>query len=107
MLFWPREIEPPVFRVKVGTTMVSVSVVDAFRPPEVPLMVTKLLPGAAELLTENTTFDETDVGFGLNVAMTPAGRFDAASVTDPVKLFKDCMETYPLPVLPWPAVTLP
>jgi hypothetical protein len=58
--------------------------VDAVRLPEVPVMVTVVVPGVAVLLTANVTTLEVVAGFTVNVAVTPLGRPLAASVTEPL-----------------------
>src|SRR5579863_3767603 len=65
---------------------VSAIVVVAVVVPLVPVMVTMELPVAAVLLAANVTTLLLVVGLVANVAVTPLGRPDAASVTLPVKL---------------------
>jgi hypothetical protein len=56
----------------------------AVTDPEVPVMVTVEVPAVAVALAVNVTTLEAVVGLGANVAVTPLGRADAASVTLPV-----------------------
>lgn len=64
----------------------TVSTIDvlAVKVPELPLMVTVEVPAVAELLAANVTTLVPVVGLVPNVAVTPLGRPDAASVTLPV-----------------------
>ena len=65
---------------------VSITVVLAVRVPEVAVIMIGELVTAAAVLAADTVITEApvDVGFGLNVTVTPAGTFDAVSVTAPV-----------------------
>ena len=90
--------EPPSFTLrlfgeaesmKAGGLIVSASVVPAVRLPEVPVMVTVAVPGAALLVAVSVSkLVPVDIGFGANVAVTPAGSPDAARLTLPVN--PDC-----------------
>ena len=62
---------------------VSAMVVVAVSVPEVPVMVTVDNPAVAVLLAANVTTLELADEAGLNVAVTPAGRPDAANETEP------------------------
>ena len=64
---------------------VSAMVVDAVSVPEVPLMVIVEVPAAAVLLATNVTTLVPVVGLVPNVAVTPVGSPEAASVTLPLK----------------------
>lgn len=55
------------------------------KDPEVPVMVTVLVPVVAELLAFNVNVLVVVPGLGLNDAVTPLGRPVAANVTLPVK----------------------
>lgn len=63
----------------------KVIVVDAVTVPEVPVIVTGNVPATAVLLAVNVTTLVPVVGLVPNVAFTPVGRPEAASVTLPVK----------------------
>lgn len=63
---------------------VRASVVVAVRLPEVPVMVTVAAPVVAVALAVSVRTLVPVVGFVPNVAVTPLGRPDAASVTLPV-----------------------
>lgn len=72
--------------VKPGPVFtVSEIVVDAVNVPEVPVIVTTEVPIVAVLLAANVTTLLPVAGFVPNVAVTPLGRPEAASVTAPVK----------------------
>ncbi len=71
--------------VKFGAAVtVTATVVVAVRLPEVPVMVTVVVPTLAEPLAVNVSVLVLAVGFGLNPAVTPFGRPDAARLTLPV-----------------------
>jgi hypothetical protein len=69
-----------------GLTVRAIVVV-ATRLPEVPVMVTVAVPVVAVALAVSVTTLVPDVGFVPNVAVTPLGKPDAASVTLPVNPF--------------------
>ena len=64
---------------------VRLSVVDAVKLPDAPLMVTVDVPVAADALADSVKVLVVVVGFGLNAAVTPVGRPVALRVTLPVK----------------------
>lgn len=70
------------FGVAAAVT-VRARVVLADKLPEVPVMVTVKVPVVAVPLAVNESVLVVVVGFGLNTAVTPLGRPDAASVTLP------------------------
>jgi hypothetical protein len=55
--------------------------------PEVPVMVTGIVPMVAELLAVSVNVLAVLAGFGLNDAVTPLGKPDADKVTLPLKPF--------------------
>lgn len=61
----------------------SAMVVDAVSVPAVPLMVTVEVPAVAVALAANVTALVAVAGFVPNVAVTPAGKPEAARVTLP------------------------
>ena len=73
-------VKPPV-----GEVTVSAIVVVAVRVPEVPVIVTVEVPAAAVLLAVSVRTLEVVEDVGLNDAVTPLGKPDAANVTLPVK----------------------
>jgi hypothetical protein len=72
------------FSVKLGGAVtVSVMVVVAVALPDVPVMVTVDVPAVAVLLAVNVTTLELVDEVGLNAAVTPLGKPDAANDTLP------------------------
>lgn len=67
--------------------------VEAVNAPDIPVIVTVLCPAGVVLLAVKVTEDVFVVGFVKNVAVTPAGRFVAASVTLPEKPFSGYTST--------------
>ena len=63
------------------------SVVEFVRLPEVPVMVTVAVPNAAVLVAVRVSVLVVVVLLGLNNAVTPAGRPEAARLTLPLKPF--------------------
>ena len=51
------------------------------RLPDVPVMVSVAVPGAAVVLAVSVNTLEVAAGFGLNAAVTPLGRPDTEKVT--------------------------
>jgi hypothetical protein len=70
--------------VKAGAYTLRVRVVVTIRLPEVPVMVSVFVPGAAELLAVNVNSLAPVVGFGFQRAVTPLGRPETERVTLPV-----------------------
>ena len=72
-----------------GLVMLSAIEVLALKVPDVPVMVTVGLPAAAALLAVKvTTLEPVAVAVaGLKLAVTPEGRPEAASFTDPLNPF--------------------
>jgi hypothetical protein len=85
--------------VKPGTVIVTPIVVELFRVPEVPVTVTVVVPPTAELLAVSVSVLELPVLTGLNAAVTPLGRPEAARLTLALKLFSafTAMVLVPLP----------
>jgi len=81
--------------------MVRATVVLAVRLPEVPLMVTVVVPVAAVLLAVRVSTLVPVVGLVPNAAVTPLGRPDAASVTLPANPFLPETVMVVLPDAPW------
>ena len=61
-----------------------VKVVVAEMEPDVPVMVTVVVPGVVELPAARIRVLDPVVGFGTKDAVTPLGRPDAESVTLPL-----------------------
>jgi hypothetical protein len=85
---------------------VSASVVVAVRLPDVPVMVTVEVPVVAVALAVRVSTLVPVVGLVPNVAVTPLGRPDAASVTLPVNPFTSCTVMVLVPLPPWVIVRL-
>ena len=79
---------------------VNAMAVLAVRLPEVPVMVTVDVPGAAELLAATVSILDAAVGLALNEAVTPVGRPEAARVTLPLNPFRSATVTVSVPLLP-------
>ena len=56
--------------------------------PEVPVMVTVLVPSVAELLAVKINVADPVTGFGVKEAVTPLGRPEAVRLALPVKPFR-------------------
>jgi hypothetical protein len=84
---------PPDDNTNVGAITFSVIEVEAVNAPDVPVIVTVLCPTGVVLLAVKVTVVVFVVGFVKNVAVTPAGRFVAASVTLPEKPFSGYTST--------------
>ena len=68
--------------------------------PETPLIVRLYWPGVAVLAAVKLTVLWSAVGLGRKDAVTPAGRPETDRVTEPVKPYKDWIETKPCPEEP-------
>jgi hypothetical protein len=79
---------------------VSATVVVAVSVPEVPVMVTVEVPAVAVLLAVSVRTLDVVEDAGLNEAVTPAGRPDAANVTLPVKGLTSVTVTVSVPLAP-------
>jgi hypothetical protein len=66
---------------------VRLTVVVCVKLPEVPVIVTVAVPVVAVALAVSVKALEVVAGFGLNAAVTPVGKPDAAMVTLPLKPF--------------------
>jgi len=93
------------FAVPLAFT-VKASVVDACRLPEVPVIVTVAVPVVAVALAVRVNVLVEVVGFGLNCAVTPLGRLEAARVTLPVNPPTSVTVMVLVPLLPWVIVRL-
>ena len=70
-----------------GAAVVRERVVDAVRPPDLPVMVMFCVPSGAKVAAVSVSKAVPVVGFGLNVAVTAEGRPEAARLTLPVNPF--------------------
>jgi hypothetical protein len=94
-------------RVKpAGAVTPRAIVVVAVRLPEVPVMVTVLVPAAAALVAVKVTTLEAVAGFVAKLAVTPEGRPVAARVTLPVKPFAPARVMVSVAVPPWATETV-
>ena len=76
-------------------------VVLAVTLPEVPVMVTKKLPGVEGLAAVSVIMLEpVEVGFGAKAAVTPVGRPDAAKLTLPANPYCGFTLTVDVPEAP-------
>jgi hypothetical protein len=85
---------------------VRASVVVAVRLPDVPVIVTVDVPVVAVALAVSVSTLVPVVGLVPNVAVTPLGRPDAASVTLPANPFRSFTVMVLVPLLPWVTVRL-
>jgi len=84
-----------------GGFTVRAMVVDAFRLPEVPVMLTVTGPArAAVLLAVSVSTLELVAGLGVKDAVTPLGRPETASVTTPTNWFAPVTEMALVALLP-------
>ena len=85
-----------------GTELiVSARFVDAVSVWEVPVMVTVAGPRAAVLLAVSISTLVPVVGFGVNDAVTPLGKPDAASWTLPANPYRSVTVIPDVPEPPW------
>ncbi len=88
--------------------MAKEKVVVSVKAPEVPVMVTGVVPGAAELLTARVRLLVPVVGFWLHDAVTPLGSTDVtARVTLPVNPPASVTVIVDVPVPPWVIASTP
>jgi hypothetical protein len=83
-----------------------VILVVALRLPEVPVIVTVVVLGIAVLVVVRVRTLLVVAGFGLNVAVTPAGSFETASVTLPENAFAGVMVMVLVTLLPGSMMTV-
>ncbi len=99
---WITERVPAVAAsVKLGAAVtVTDTVVEAVRPPDVPVIVTVVVPVAAVLLAVSVSTLGPVAGFVPKLAVTPVGSPVAASMTLPVNPFKPLTLTVSVAVAP-------
>ena len=103
MLTLPGDVD----RVKFPTTTTArVSVVEFVKLPEVPLIVRVTFPVAAVLVAVRVKTLDVVAGFGLNDAVTPAGRPDTDKPTLPPKPFSSLMVMVVVTLVPSVSVKL-
>lgn len=96
----------PINCVADAELMVSEMVVVWLSVPDVPVTVTVLVPVAAVLLAVNVRTPVEVIGFVPNEAVTPLGRPEADSVTEPVKPPEGVSVMVLVPVVPCLTVKL-
>lgn len=84
-----------------GALIVRFTVVVCVSVPDVPVMVIALVPVVAVLLAVKVRTLVPVVGLVPKVAVTPAGRAELESVTDPVKPPEGVTVIVLLPLVPW------
>jgi hypothetical protein len=87
-------------RLKSGPATVRLKVVVCVKLPDLPVIVTVAVPKAAVALAVRVKVLVEVVGFGLNPAVTPLGRPEAAKLTLPVKSFSGATVIVIVPLLP-------
>jgi hypothetical protein len=75
--------------------------------PDVPVIVTLVVPSGAALVAVKVRTEFPEVGFGEMLALTPLGRPETARLTTPTKPYPSDMGMVLLMVVPWPRVTAP
>ena len=97
-------------KVTVGLPLlaftVRLSVVVSVNPPDTPWIVTVDVPVVAVALAAKLSELVVVAGFGLKVAVTPAGRFEAERVTLPVNPLAGVIVMVLVPLLPCVTVTV-
>jgi len=93
--------------VKSGVKTPKAKVVVADREPDVPVMVSVVVPRAAVLLAVSVSVVLPVVGFGEKDAVTPAGRPVMARFTLPLNPYCGFTEIPNVPELPWPIYAVP
>jgi len=92
-------------KVGDGLTVNAIEVV-SLRLPDVPVTVTVAAPVVAVALAVRVNNVEELLGFGLNAAVTPAGKPEAEKLTVPLKPFAGVIEMVLLAVVPCTMVAL-
>jgi hypothetical protein len=103
---WPIFRFPQFVSVKAGANMLRLTVVVTVSLPEVPVMVSALVPVAAELLAVKVRMLLLVVGFGFQRAVTPFGSPETERVTLPVNPYSGVTVTEVEPDIPWPRFIL-
>lgn len=80
--------------------IVRLIVVLCVKPPDVPVIITVAIPAVAVGLADNVRVLVVVAGLGLNTAVIPLGKPDAARVTLPLKLFDGVIVIALMPLLP-------
>lgn len=93
--------------VKFAADIERENLVVDVRLPEVPLIVTELVPIEAVLVATNVKDVFPFVGFGEKLALTPLGRPAMDRLTSPLKPFVSVMGMLLVRVVPWPSESVP
>ena len=93
--------------VKFAADIERENLVVDVRLPEVPLIVTELVPIEAVLVAINVKDVFPFVGFGEKLALTPLGRPAMDRLTSPPNPFVSVMGMLRVRVVPWPSESVP
>jgi hypothetical protein len=93
--------------VKVGTNTPSAKLVVARSEPDVPVIVTVLVPVAALLPAVSVSVLDPVAGSGVSDAVTPLGRPETERFTEPENPYSGVMKTGTVVVVPFPMFTGP
>jgi hypothetical protein len=93
--------------VKLGPAIVSENEAVDVSFPDVPVIVTTLVPTAADPVAESVKAELPVAGFGEKPAVTPLGRPETVRLIAPRKPYNSDIGIGLLTVVPWPRVTLP
>ena len=93
--------------VKLGAAIVSGNEAVDVSFPDVPVIVTTLVPRGADPAAESVRTEFPVAGFGEKLAVTPLGSPDTDRLIAPRKPYNSDIGIGLLTVVPWPRVTLP
>jgi len=93
--------------MKLGAAIVSGNEAVDVSFPDVPMIVTTLVPRGADPVAESVKTEFPVAGFGERLAVTPLGSPDTERLIAPRKPYNSDIEMGLLTVVPWPKVTLP
>jgi hypothetical protein len=91
---------------KLGAAIVSGNEAVDVSFPDVPVIVTTLVPNGADPVAESVKTEFPVAGFGEKLAVTPLGRPDTDRLIAPRKPYNSDIGMLLLTVVPWPRVTL-
>ena len=97
---WPMLRLPVLVSSSPGALIVREAVVLAVTPPDVPVMVMRVVPGVALALTETLREASLVVGLPVKAAVTPLGNPETAKATDPVNPYLGTTVITDFPVPP-------
>jgi hypothetical protein len=93
--------------MKLGAAIVSGNEAVDVNFPDVPVIVTTLVPRGADPVAESVKTEFPVAGFGEKLAVTPLGRPDADRLIAPRNPYNSDIGIGLLAVVPWPRATLP